>query len=195
MARDASAPLRAAQGLFGRSTSRRTLLRAAIGGAIVALATPMRALAAVPIERAIALRSVHTGETLSLVYRVDDDYQPGALARVNDLLRDHRTGDVMVMKPELLDLLYDLRAEVGAREPYDVISGYRSPATNSMLRAQGRQVGRRSYHMKGMAIDLRVADVPTRRLREAALDLGRGGVGYYAKSDFVHVDVGPVRFW
>jgi uncharacterized protein YcbK (DUF882 family) len=168
---------------------------AGTGCALAGMTIPLRAIAALPAERELAFASIHTGETLSLVYRVGDVYQQDALARVNHQLRDHRTGEVMAIEPALLDLLHELRVETGAREPYQVISGYRSPATNEMLRARGSNVGRRSYHMKGMAVDVRLADVPSRRLRDAALDLKRGGVGYYARSDFVHIDVGPVRFW
>jgi uncharacterized protein YcbK (DUF882 family) len=175
--------------------SRRQLLWAGMGCVLAGMTTPVRVIAAVPAERALKFASVHTGEALSVVYRVGDAYQEEALARVNCQLRDHRTGEIMAIEPALLDLLHDLSLETGTREPYQVISGYRSPATNEMLRTQGSKVGRRSYHMKGMAIDLRLADVESRRLREVALDLKRGGVGYYAKSDFVHLDVGPVRFW
>ena len=175
--------------------SRRQVLWAGVSGVLAGMTTPLRAIAAGPAERALGFASIHTGEVLSVVYRVGDAYQEDALARVNHQLRDHRTGEVKAIEPALLDLLHDLSLETGTREPYQVISGYRSPATNEMLRTQGSKVGRRSYHMKGMAIDLRLADVGSRRLREAALDLKRGGVGYYAKSDFVHLDVGPVRLW
>ncbi|MBW2274433.1 MAG: DUF882 domain-containing protein [Deltaproteobacteria bacterium] len=177
--------------------SRRQLMRVGMGCALAAITTPLRALAlaAPPAWRELEFTSIHTGEKLRVVYRVGDVYQRDALARVNQQLRDHRTGQVMPIDPTLLDLLHDLRSETGAREPFQVISGYRTYATNEMLRVRGGQVGRRSYHMEGMAIDIRVADVPGRQLRDAALDLKRGGVGYYASSNFVHVDVGPVRFW
>jgi uncharacterized protein YcbK (DUF882 family) len=138
---------------------------------------------------------LHTHEALSVVYFAEGAYRAAAREQLDHHLRDHRTGEAKPIDPRLLDLLHTLRIETAAREPYQVISGYRSPATNAMLQQKGRSVGTRSYHMKGMAIDVRLADVESRRLREAALDLRRGGVGYYEKSDFVHVDVGPVRFW
>jgi uncharacterized protein YcbK (DUF882 family) len=170
-------------------------MRAGLGCALAGIARPASAIASLPVGRELGFVSVHTGERLSVVYRVGETCPPEALARVNHQLRDHRTGTVAAIEPALLDLLYSLRVETGSRESYELISGYRSPATNAMLRARGVKAARRSYHMKGMAIDVRLADVPSRRLRDAALDLQRGGVGYYAKSDFVHVDVGPVRFW
>ena len=111
------------------------------------------------------------------------------------MLRDFRTGEARQVDRRLLDLLWRLRSALDTTEPYEVISGYRSPATNAMLRREGRGVSRGSLHMRAMAIDVRVPDRPLTALRDAALALRLGGVGYYAASNFVHVDVGRVRFW
>jgi uncharacterized protein YcbK (DUF882 family) len=174
--------------------SRRALLRAAaLGGA--SLLAPALARGARGAPRVLAFESLHTGEALRVVYREGGAYLPGALARIGVELRDHRTGDVHPIDPGLLDLLYDVQQQLGSRAPYQVISGYRSPATNAMLRAAGHGVVRRSFHVLGMAIDVRLPDVKTSALRDAGRALARGGVGYYAESDFVHLDVGPVRTW
>ena len=139
---------------------------------------------------------LHTGERLDVVYRHADGYDPAALARVNRVLRDWRKDDVHAYDPRLLDLLRDLLASLGRPDAeIDVICGYRTAATNESLRESGRGVARQSMHVQAMAIDIRVPGVPTAELRDAALRLGRGGVGYYAASDFVHVDVGRVRRW
>ena len=139
---------------------------------------------------------VHTGERLDVVYRHADGYDPAALTRVDRVLRDWRKDDVHAYDPRLLDLLRDLLASLGRPDAeIQVICGYRTPATNESLRQSGHGVARHSMHMQAMAIDIRVPGVPTAELRDAALRLGRGGVGYYAASDFVHVDVGRVRRW
>lgn len=122
-------------------------------------------------------------------------YVPSALSRVDRFLRDFRTGEIHEIDPALLDLLNDLAALTGAAEPYHVISGYRSPTTNAMLRRRSGGVARRSLHMDGKAVDVRLPGVPLRTLRDAAVSLGRGGVGYYPGPDFVHVDTGAVRIW
>jgi uncharacterized protein YcbK (DUF882 family) len=120
---------------------------------------------------------------------------PDALAAVNTVLRDFRTGDVYPIAPGLLDLLADVRAATGSKAPFQVVSGYRSPQTNAMLRERSAEVAQHSFHMDGMAIDLYLEDVDLDRLHLAALGLGGGGVGYYPVTGFVHVDVGPVRSW
>ncbi len=145
--------------------------------------------------RSVAFHNLHTGESLNVVYREGGSYVPDALAAVNHVLRDFRTGDVHPIDPRLLDLLTTLSARVDTRGSFQVISGYRSPATNAMLHAHSDGVARSSLHMEGLAIDIRLADVDLDRLHRAALSLGGGGVGYYPASDFVHVDVGRVRHW
>lgn len=148
-----------------------------------------------PPTRALDFRHLHTGEHLSVDYAVDGRYDLDALAAVNHLLRDFRTGDVHAIDPHLLDLLHALSGSVEASRPFEVISGYRSPATNAALRLRSEGVAAHSLHMVGQAIDIRVAGVSLSHLRAAALDLGRGGVGYYPASNFVHVDTGRVRRW
>ena len=122
-------------------------------------------------------------------------YRAAALGQVNSFLRDFRTREVHDIDPKLLDLLHRLAGELDAAEPYHVISGYRSPRTNSALRSKSGGVAKYSLHMDGKAIDIRLPGVPLARVREAALDLKLGGVGYYPGSDFVHVDTGRVRAW
>ena len=138
----------------------------------------------------------HTGERLSVSYRHGNTYDLDALAQVNHFLRDHRTGDVREYDPRLLDLLHDLTIALGRSDAeIDVICGYRTPWSNEYLRRHGHGVAEHSLHMQAMAIDIRIPGVRTSDLRDAALALHRGGVGYYAGSDFVHVDVGRVRRW
>ncbi len=157
--------------------------------------------AAPPVDSALTQYRVrffhtHTGERLDIVYRQGDRYLPGALEQINRYLRDSRTGDVYPYDPQLLDLLHDLLGSLGKPgAEIDVICGYRTPETNQYLRARSTGVAQNSLHMKALAIDIRVPGVSTAKLRDAALALHRGGVGYYAKSDFVHVDVGRVRRW
>lgn len=157
---------------------------------------PRRALAAAGETRVLSFSHLHTGERLGAVeYFSGGAYLPDALGAINRLLRDFRSGEVGAMDPALLDLLHGLRGATGSRAPFQIISGYRSPATNDMLRQRSSGVASGSLHMKGQAIDIRLADVPLARLRDAALALRGGGVGYYPGSDFVHVDTGRVRAW
>ncbi len=148
-----------------------------------------------PAPRALDFHHLHTGERLDVEYFDGTRYLPDALTTVNHFLRDFRTGDVHPIDPALLDLLHRLTDRTETARPFEVISGYRSPATNEMLRHRSEGVARNSLHMQGKAIDIRLADVPLVRLRNAALDVHRGGVGYYPASDFVHVDTGRVRTW
>jgi uncharacterized protein YcbK (DUF882 family) len=145
--------------------------------------------------RQVALHNLHTGESLQAVYWEDGHYVPQAMAAVNKVLRDFRTGDEHMMDPTLVDLLAKLHGKVEGRGPFQVISGYRSPKTNALLHEHSDGVASKSLHMQGMAIDIRVEGVALDHLHKAALDIGRGGVGYYPTSDFVHVDVGRVRQW
>ena len=138
----------------------------------------------------------HTGQRLDIVYRRGNTYDPDALAQLNEYLRDHRTGTVHEYDPRVFDLLHDLTAALGRPDAeIDVLCGYRTPWSNEYLRMHGHGVARHSLHMQAMAIDIRVPGVRTSKLRDTALALQRGGVGYYASSDFVHVDVGRVRRW
>jgi uncharacterized protein YcbK (DUF882 family) len=173
--------------------SRRLFLK----GSGVALASGLagKAIASVAPERTLRLYNTHTGEQSDVTYWAEGVYQPDGLADVNRLLRDHRSGEVSSIDTGLLDLLCVLAASLGTQQRFHVISGYRSPASNALLREQGGGVARRSLHMDGLAIDIRVPGRNLADLRRAALALGGGGVGYYPASDFVHVDVGRVRTW
>ena len=144
--------------------------------------------------RSIHLKNLHTDETLEAVYWEQGKYVPDALDAVNKVLRDFRTGDIHPIAPQLLDVVSEVRSRLGSSAPVQVISGYRSPKTNAMLREESTGVAQHSFHMEGMAIDLVLEDVDLDRLHQAALSLGRGGVGYYP-ARFVHLDVGPVRQW
>ena len=178
--------------------ARRALLKNGLG-----LAVGAGVLASAPMAMALAGRSVrrlvfdnlHTNETLDVAYWENGFYQPGGLAAVNHVLRDHRNGEEHRIEPGLLDLLSAVSALMETSPRFSVISGYRSPATNAMLHSESAQVASGSLHMQGMAIDIRVQGQDLDRLRGAAETLAIGGVGYYPTSNFVHVDVGKVRAW
>jgi uncharacterized protein YcbK (DUF882 family) len=145
--------------------------------------------------RSVSFVHTHTGEKLAAVYWEDGQYQSQVLQQVNHLLRDFRTNEIHTMDPALLDVLFELRTKVGSQRAFHVISAYRSPKTNEMLRRSSSGVAEHSMHMLGKAIDVRLESFPTDRLAEVARTLRRGGVGYYPASDFVHVDTGRVRYW
>jgi uncharacterized protein YcbK (DUF882 family) len=147
-------------------------------------------------EYRLRLFHTHTNQRIDIVYRREGAYLPDALAKLDFFLRDHRTGDVHHYDPALFDLLSDLMMKAGKPEgEIDVVCGYRTPWSNEYLRTHGRAVAKHSMHMQAKAIDIRVPGIKTLRLRELALAMRRGGVGYYRASDFVHVDVGRVRRW
>jgi uncharacterized protein YcbK (DUF882 family) len=145
--------------------------------------------------RTLSFFNTHTGETLDATYCIRGRYCPETLLRINHILRDHRTGEIAPIDPDLLDLLHALSWKVGTRSPFHIISGYRSPGTNAKLHARSRNVATNSLHMEGKAVDICLPDRDLRSLRQAAQDLSRGGVGFYPGPNFVHVDVGRVRFW
>lgn len=163
-------------------------------GAAVSLRAPM-AVANTGATRSVSFIHTHTGEELTAAYWKGGSYQPEVLLRVNHLLRDFRTEEIHPIDPALLDLLSDLQSKADTDRPFQVISGYRSPKTNEMLRHSSDGVAQHSMHLVGRAIDIRLDAFPTRRLGDLARELGRGGVGFYSASDFVHVDTGRVRFW
>ena len=174
-------------------------------GAVAAAASvlPAKALAA-PVaksgapERVLSFFNTHTGERLQASYCCGGVYQPNVLEQVNFILRDFRANEVRPIDPKLLDLLYELGGVLHTDQPYHVISAYRSPLTNSMLRTRGGShtgVASGSLHMVGKAIDIRMPGVKLAHLHAAAMSLKLGGVGYYPSSDFVHVDTGRVRYW
>jgi len=144
----------------------------------------------------LRLYHTHTDEHIDIVYRKGDTYLSDAEAELDYFLRDSRNGTVHHYDPRLFDLLRDLTEAVGRPDAeIEVVCGYRTPETNHMLRRRSRRVAKHSLHMEAMAIDIRMPGVSTKELRNAALDLHRGGVGYYRRHAFVHVDVGPVRKW
>jgi uncharacterized protein YcbK (DUF882 family) len=173
--------------------SRRRFLR---GFSALALA-PLAAMSEVPPpdRRSLSFVHTHTGEALTTTYFQNDNYLAPSLERINHLLRDFRTDEVHSIDPAVLDILFDLQAKAKHEGPFEVISGYRSPQTNAALRRQSSAVAEHSLHMEGRAIDVRLRGFPTVRLRDIAIALHRGGVGFYAASDFVHVDNGRVRAW
>ncbi len=175
--------------------SRRQLL-AAGAAALATLALPRPARAALhPPTHTLSLHNLHTGEDLTLTVADGCPCPPQMMARVDHILRDHRNGAVHAIDPALLTLLGDLQASLGMGGCFQVISGYRSPATNARLRREGHHVARHSLHMQGKAIDIRLPGCDLPRLHAAARRLRRGGVGYYPRSGFVHVDTGRVRYW
>lgn len=177
------------------SFGRRGFLKAC-AGASAALLHPASSFATTrETEKRLSLFNTHTNERLSVVYRTPSGYSPKALEAINHILRDHRTGDVKEMDPRLLDLLHSICSECGGDREFKIVSAYRSPRTNAMLRKRSRSVAKKSYHIKGMAADITMEGVRIRDLRRIALNLGRGGVGYYPRSGFVHVDTGPFRTW
>ena len=175
--------------------SRRRVIAAACALAVaplLALARPARAASS---ARALSFEHRHTGERLSLTYAEGDVYVPEAMHTIAHFLRDFRNGATHAIDPGLLDALHALAWVTGSGRPFEVISGYRSPATNEGLRERGHGVAVNSLHLTGQAIDIRLNGVALANLRDAALSLRAGGVGYYPASDFVHVDTGRVRHW
>ena len=178
-----------------RDTNRRQFLRQAAAAAASAC-LPAGALWARPAERrSLSFVHTHTGERLTTVYFEGGRYLAPELTRVNYLLRDFRTGDVHPIAPAVLDILADLRVLADRDEPFEVISGYRSAQTNAELHRHSSGVAEHSLHIEGRAIDVRLPGFATARLRELALGMGRGGVGFYPETDFVHLDNGRVRYW
>lgn len=145
--------------------------------------------------RALSIQNLHTDETLSVAYWETGRYVPGALKELNHILRDHRTNEVGDMDPRLFDLMHRLHERLQTTAPFQIISGYRSPATNAALAKRSRNVARNSLHTRGLAVDIRVPGRALREVRRAALSLKAGGVGYYPGRQFIHLDVGPVRSW
>jgi uncharacterized protein YcbK (DUF882 family) len=176
---------------------RRNFLRLGVAAAATAVITaPEEVFAAkyAAPSRRVSLLDAHTGETLTAEYWSKGHYVKDALRSLNKLLRDHRTGQVHMIDPKLFDLIHLLQEKVGRKQPFHIVSGYRSPATNALLHRADDSVATHSYHMRGMAIDLHLPG-RTRDLYKAALRQRGGGVGWYPESDFVHVDVGPLRTW
>jgi len=164
----------------------------AVAGFVLSQAVPAWASTG---TRSLSFYHTHTGESLDITYARAGFYDPAVLDQVKYYLRDFRTGEMHPIDPGVLDILWRIRQKVGCTGTYEVISGYRSPATNQALRQRSKGVAKHSLHMEGRAIDIRLTNADTRRIRDCAIGLRSGGVGYYAKSDFVHVDTGRVRTW
>ena len=179
---------------------RRRLLKNLAGG-VALLAAPSLANATIVAggkkQRSLSFLHTHTGEQMSLIYKIGDKFLPKSMTSIAHLMRDFRSGDVHPIDPELLDVLWQVQRNLKNSNPFEIISAYRSPATNSMLRSRSVNTGvaRNSMHLTGQAIDIRLSGAALCDVRDAALELKRGGVGYYAHSDFVHLDTGRVRNW
>ena len=181
---------------ISKTISRRSFLRYTLGAtAAIAMPTSYAGIVRNPVVKELKLHNLHTDEKIALSYFEQGEYVTEALRDINYLLRDHRTGDVLAMDPGLIDLLYDLKGVLGTEQPLQVISGYRSPKTNAALHNKSSGVAAKSLHMQGKAIDICIEGIDTRDIQAAALRLARGGVGYYPRSNFVHIDTGNVRSW
>jgi uncharacterized protein YcbK (DUF882 family) len=178
--------------------SRREFLKVS-AGTLAAGMLPLPALAAtiksVDTKRTLGFFNTHTSEKLKVCYFDGEGYRPEALERINFILRDFRADEILPIDPLLLDQLFALKTRIQPRTPFHIISGYRSPTTNAMLRRTTSGVARTSMHTQGRAIDIRLPGYSTRRLRNLCVKLKAGGVGYYPKSNFVHLDTGQVRTW
>ena len=183
---------------LSKHRARRMFLRNGMAAVSVGLFFPAIAQATTRLtehEKKLALRNLHTGERLQSVFWAEGKFIPESLREINYLLRDFRTDEVAEIDPNLLLLVHRLHHTVDASRSAQIISGYRSPQTNANLRRNSSGVAKKSYHMRGMAIDLRIGGVDLKKLQKAAKSLKGGGVGYYPKSQFLHIDTGPVRYW
>ena len=168
------------------------------GGVLVACMLPTAGWASLlpdSSRRRLSFFNTHTGERLTACYFKGGAYCSDAVGRINHILRDHRTGEIRPMDNRLLDMLFTVNQKLGCGTPFHIISGYRSPKTNTMLRKRSKGVAKFSYHMLGRAIDIRLPGCDTHQLRSACVALKLGGVGYYPRSDFVHIDTGAFRTW
>ncbi|WP_018632851.1 DUF882 domain-containing protein [Neomegalonema perideroedes] len=182
--------------------SRRRVLQALSACAFSAVAAPAAAApyasplpARKPVVRRLNLTNAHTGETFSGVYFANGAYVRESLTRLNYLLRDWRNNEIIAIDRRTLDIVSQMQRDLDTDEPFNVISAYRTPATNAMLRERDSAVASRSYHLRGMAMDLRLKTRSVEQIRRAASEQRAGGVGAYANSRFVHVDSGPLRSW
>lgn len=177
--------------------SRRRFLKFMANASLMAVGSTKIAQAAYAFspQKTLNLEHHHTGEKLFVTYYEKGRYDYSALQEISHLLRDYHTGEVYPIDPLLLDQLHDVKLMLGGNKPFQVVSAYRSPETNANLRRHSRGVARHSLHMEGKAIDIRMEGVGVSTIRKAALALTRGGVGYYPRSNFVHIDSGEIRIW
>jgi len=148
-----------------------------------------------PEHKMLSFEHAHTGDKLKLTYFEQGSYIKDALQEINYLLRDYHTDDIHPIDTALLDQLFDLKQTLGVNKPFHIVSGYRSPFTNAQLRKHSHGVAEHSFHMQGRAIDIRLEGVPIKTIKNAALAMARGGVGYYPRNNFVHLDTGNFRTW
>lgn len=178
--------------------SRRHFLKFGILATIVG-ASPFRSFAAIrnysPLEKSLSFYNIHTGESLNAVYWADGDYLPDVLNEINYIMRDYRSNEIKPIDTRLLDLLYDIHSNLGTRQSFHIVSGFRCPATNTFLYKYTSGVDKNSLHMYGKAVDIRLPGHELSSLYEVAAGQKGGGVGYYPESEFVHIDVGTVRYW
>jgi uncharacterized protein YcbK (DUF882 family) len=180
----------------GPLLGRRRLLGMGLAAAAGSLVSrPSWAALPASADRSLAFYNTHTNEKLKATYWLDGSPDKGALHDINFILRDFRTGDVFPIDVKLLDLLTDLHRRASSKQPFQIISGYRSPKTNATLAAESNGVAKHSLHLEGKAIDIRLADVGLSKLHATAVAMKAGGVGMYPQSNFVHVDIGRVRYW
>jgi uncharacterized protein YcbK (DUF882 family) len=180
------------------STSRRRFIKNMAYGSLLALSVPELSDAAIKhthYHRSLAFHNINTGDKLRLTYFEQGKYVKDALQEISYLFRDIHTGDMHAIDTALLDQLYDLKTLIGVKKPFHIVSGYRSPYTNAKLRQRSHAVAKHSLHMQGRAIDIRIEGVETKVIRNAALAMRSGGVGYYPKANFVHLDTGEFRTW
>jgi uncharacterized protein YcbK (DUF882 family) len=181
------------QPIFSRRSflQKTTQIVAGLGVASVPAISNAKALG----KRSLSFYHTHTLQSLDITYAWGRVYSPRALAQIEYYLRDFRTGETHPIDPKLLDILWTIQGEMGRKGVYEVISGYRSPTTNRQLRKNSSGVAGKSLHMRGKAIDVRFSGIDTDQIQQCAIEMRAGGVGYYAKSDFVHLDTGEYRTW
>lgn len=192
------------QPLLPEGLNRRDVLKAGLTGMLGIL--PVLVIGSLPAQAStmalpkadafnITFRNQHTGESFSGAYRVGGKYLPDAFEQINAVLRDFRTGEVFPVDPRVIDILYMAHRKAGASHPFEILSGYRSPRTNSMLVRSSEGVAQHSLHLTGQAVDVRLPGYSTKKLRNLAVNIRAGGVGYYPDSNFVHIDTGKIRTW
>ena len=168
---------------------------AAVVGTILPVNTIAATLGNASDERTLRFQNLNTWETLRVCYFKNNALQPKALCQINYILRDHHTNSIQPIDTDLIDLLYNVDQQIVGETVFQVLSGYRSPQTNQLLRMQTKGVAKNSFHIQGQAIDIRIAGCNTSCLHDTCIKLQGGGVGYYPRRNFVHIDTGPVRTW
>ena len=182
--------------LSANQIDRRKFLKGSAFTSIALLLSPsIQATSKITSEKTLGFYNLHTNEKIQCCYWSGNGFDQHNLEKINYILRDHRTGDIQAIDPDLLNLLHNLHQTAGSNMPYHVISAFRSAKTNAKLRKNSSGVAKKSLHMQGKAIDVRLPDIELKALRDVAISFNAGGVGYYAKSGFLHIDVGRPRTW